>query len=275
MLEDTVLTVIDNGAIHIRSNSSTRSSQSDKLWDLGTVRKLCLPASTVAHEDLQFEHVDSDSCMIAILVSRKATVSVNLLVDVLCSFEWQSYEMSDKLKYLHPYPSNRSKPRLRLLPQTRRHEILRDVCQIQPLSALLLHDLASANDRFHVPQDHDTAMSAVRNLNGQDVGGRPLRIDLADSDPFLEGKTTVRGELVDSQETRAQWRERERERERDAHRPRDPQALLADLPHGVSVPLGKTAGDLITEVLAGTSPNQIFEVLAQMKASVFSDLHEV
>ena len=118
-------------------------------------------------------------------------------------------------------------------------------------------------------------MSAVRNLNGQDVGGRPLRIDLADSDPFLEGKTTVRGELVDSQETRAQWRERERERERDVHRTRDPQALLADLPPGVSVPLGKTAGDLITEVLAGTSPNQIFEVLAQMKASVSTDLHKV
>ena len=40
-------------------------------------------------------------------------------------------------------------------------------------------------------------MSAVRNLNNTDVGGRPLRIDLADSDPFLEGKTTVRGELID------------------------------------------------------------------------------
>ena len=46
-------------------------------------------------------------------------------------------------------------------------------------------------------EDHDTAMSAVRNLNGQEIGGRPLRIDLADSDPFLEGKTTVRGELLD------------------------------------------------------------------------------
>ena len=47
-------------------------------------------------------------------------------------------------------------------------------------------------------QDHETAQSAVRNLNNVDCGGRPLRIDLADSDPFLEGKTTVRGELVDA-----------------------------------------------------------------------------
>lgn len=46
--------------------------------------------------------------------------------------------------------------------------------------------------------DHETALSAVRNLNNVDCGGRPLRIDLADSDPFLEGKTTVRGELVDN-----------------------------------------------------------------------------
>ena len=117
-------------------------------------------------------------------------------------------------------------------------------------------------------QDHDTAMSAVRNLNGQEVGGRPLRIDLADSDPFLDGKTTVRGELVDSHETRAQWRERERER--DGFKARDPKAFLAELPPGVPVPPGKTAGDLITEVLATTPPAQIFEVLAQMKVSQLS-----
>ncbi|KAI0826197.1 hypothetical protein BC629DRAFT_57247 [Irpex lacteus] len=118
--------------------------------------------------------------------------------------------------------------------------------------------------------DHDTAMSAVRNLNNQEVGGRPLRIDLADSDPFLEGKTTVRGELVDSQETRAQWREREREREHGGPKSRDSRSFLSDLPPGVPVPPGKTAGDLITEVLATTPPAQIFEVLAQMKAFVIT-----
>ncbi|KAI0342428.1 hypothetical protein BDW22DRAFT_1407534 [Trametopsis cervina] len=118
--------------------------------------------------------------------------------------------------------------------------------------------------------DHDTALSAVRNLNGQEVGGRPLRIDLADSDPFLEGKTTVRGELLDAQETRAQWRERERERERETRGVRDPKSFLADLPPGVPVPPGKTAGDIITEVLATTAPSQIYEVLAQMKAFVIT-----
>ena len=116
-------------------------------------------------------------------------------------------------------------------------------------------------------QDHETAMSAVRNLNGQEVGGRPLRIDLADSDPFLEGKTTVRGELVDMSETRAQWREREREREhaRREHHYEDPKAFLATVPQGIQLPLGQKAEDMITNMLASMPPNQVMDVLAQMK----------
>ncbi|KAI0327525.1 hypothetical protein GY45DRAFT_1327531 [Cubamyces sp. BRFM 1775] len=126
--------------------------------------------------------------------------------------------------------------------------------------------------------DHETALSAVRNLNGQEIGGRPLRIDLADSDPFLEGKTTVRGEIIDGGETRAQWRERhERERhdrhDRDDHRHgkgSDPNAFLASLPKGVPLPPGSNALDAISHVLASTDPTQILEVLAQMKAFVIT-----
>ena len=128
-------------------------------------------------------------------------------------------------------------------------------------------------------QDHDTALSAVRNLNGQPIGGRPLRIDLADSDPFLEGKTTVRGEIIDGGETRAQWRERhERERhEREKHdhdrpglsgRPGlngDPNAFLANVPKGVPLPPGTSPLDAISEVLGTSGDSRILEVLAQMK----------
>lgn len=124
--------------------------------------------------------------------------------------------------------------------------------------------------------DHETALSAVRNLNGQELGGRPLRIDLADSDPFLEGKTTVRGEIIDGGETRAQWRERERERERHFDprdtpvRNADPNGFLQTLPPGVPIPLGATALDTISQVLATSNPTQILEVLAQMKAFVIT-----
>ncbi|KAI6020164.1 hypothetical protein PISMIDRAFT_204090 [Pisolithus microcarpus 441] len=134
--------------------------------------------------------------------------------------------------------------------------------------------------------DHETATSAVRNLNNVDVGGRPLRIDLADSDPFLEGKTTVRGELID--DPRGHWRERrdrdrpdrERDRDRDRERDRDyyrdgmkaqdPSSFLSTLPPGVAISPGMTALDTISQTLATMNPTQLVEVLAQMKAFVIT-----
>ncbi|KAG1822400.1 hinge domain of cleavage stimulation factor subunit 2-domain-containing protein [Suillus variegatus] len=103
--------------------------------------------------------------------------------------------------------------------------------------------------------DHETAASAVRNLNNADVGGRPLRIDLADSDPFLEGKTTVRGELLDGSDPRGRWH---------------PNSFLSSLPPGVPITPGSTALDTISQTLATMSPAQLVEVLAQMKAFVIT-----
>lgn len=113
-------------------------------------------------------------------------------------------------------------------------------------------------------QDHETAASAVRNLNNVDVGGRPLRIDLADSDPFLEGKTTVRGELIDAGESRAQWRDREREDFRSTPK-QDPNSFLANLPAGIPIAPGSTALDTISQTLGTMNPSELIEVLAQMK----------
>jgi len=116
------------------------------------------------------------------------------------------------------------------------------------------------------PQDHDTAMSAVRNLNGADVGGRPLRIDLADSDPFLEGKTTVRGELIDSGGPENKWiREKDYQEDRRPGSSSNVPSFLANLPPGVQVPPGSTALDTISQSLATMEPSQLLEVLAQMK----------
>ncbi|KAF9530530.1 hinge domain of cleavage stimulation factor subunit 2-domain-containing protein [Crepidotus variabilis] len=118
----------------------------------------------------------------------------------------------------------------------------------------------------HHQLDHETALSAVRNLNGTDVGGRPLRIDLADSDPFLEGKTTVRGELLDGgypgpSEPRARG-------SRSAAN--DPESFLANLPTGKPVAPGVSALDGISQTLASMPPNQLMEVLAQFKAFVIT-----
>ena len=110
--------------------------------------------------------------------------------------------------------------------------------------------------RYHhvinVYQDHETAQSAVRNLNGKDVGGRPLRIDLADSDPLLEGRTTSHGELLD-----------------DRRRPAPPapstESWLTGLPQGSRPPPGKSSTDVITDVLASIRPEQVYDVLRDMK----------
>ena len=105
---------------------------------------------------------------------------------------------------------------------------------------------------INIYQDHETAQSAVRNLNGKDVGGRPLRIDLADSDPLLEGRTTSHGELLD-----------------DRRRPAPPapstESWLTGLPQGSRPPPGKSSTDVITDVLASIRPEQVYDVLRDTK----------
>ena len=107
-------------------------------------------------------------------------------------------------------------------------------------------------------------MSAVRNLNGADVGGRPMRIDIADSDPFLEGKTTVRGELIDSGGPDNKW-SREKDYHEDRRQASNVPSFLTNLPPGVQIPPGSTALDTISQSLATMEPSQLLEVLAQMK----------
>lgn len=100
-----------------------------------------------------------------------------------------------------------------------------------------------------ISPDHETAMSAVRNLNHTDVKGRPLRIDLADSDPFLEGKTTTRGELEGEQSKPG------------------PSSGAAGIPQGVSVPPGSSALDVISNVIATMQPQQLMDIMGHMKVS--------
>ncbi|OCH84871.1 RNA-binding domain-containing protein, partial [Obba rivulosa] len=103
--------------------------------------------------------------------------------------------------------------------------------------------------------DHETALCAVHRIDGQEVGRRQLRVSLADSDPFLEGKTTVRGELIEGSETPTR---------------RDLGAGLAGLPPGVPVPSGTTATDMINETLATVGSMRVIEVLSHMKAFVIT-----
>ena len=99
-------------------------------------------------------------------------------------------------------------------------------------------------------EDHEAALPAIRNFNGVDVGGRPLRMDLAASDPFLEGKTTNNGEIVGD----------------PSEQPRSKSNIgPPPLPAGTPVPPGRTAIDMIKSVVATTRDNQMMEVLTAMK----------
>ncbi|CAE6467994.1 unnamed protein product [Rhizoctonia solani] len=110
--------------------------------------------------------------------------------------------------------------------------------------------------------DHESAASAVRNLHNTDVGGRSLRIDLADADPALEGKFTSRGEILG---------------ERDGHHGKNPRAsgggggppdiqtMLSSIPNGVPVPPGTSSLDVITNAIVALGTDKQLELLQQMK----------
>jgi len=100
--------------------------------------------------------------------------------------------------------------------------------------------------------DHETAQSAVRNLNGKEVGGRPLRIDLADSDPLLEGRSTSFGELLEGEKKNVADNSTE--------------SWLSNLPQGVPIPPGKTSLDVITNAVVGATQSQIYEILHDLKS---------
>ncbi|KAG8812803.1 hypothetical protein FRC17_001809 [Serendipita sp. 399] len=98
--------------------------------------------------------------------------------------------------------------------------------------------------------DHETAASAVRNLNGKEVGGRALRIDLAESDPSLEGRSTSFGELLDDE------------------RKDGIDSWLSSFPPGVPVPPGKTSLDVITETVVGVGQARLFDAIHEMKGMI-------
>lgn len=77
----------------------------------------------------------------------------------------------------------------------------------------------------------------------------------------------MRGELLDGGESRAQWREREREQH---GRAQEHAAFLATVSQGQSIAPGKNCQEAIAQTLSTFAPNQVIEVLAQMKARCVS-----
>ncbi|TIC00796.1 hypothetical protein E3Q08_03917 [Wallemia mellicola] len=107
--------------------------------------------------------------------------------------------------------------------------------------------------------DGDTAASAVRNLHDNPVGGRPLRVDLAPDDP-----------------------KHVKQKEREKHHNNMSSGNYAPLPPpptaarmGIDMAPGQSATDSISQTLASLPPNQLLDILSQMRASVHTESNSV
>ncbi|CAD6884905.1 unnamed protein product [Tilletia controversa] len=150
-------------------------------------------------------------------------------------------------------------------------------------------------------EDSDTAKSAVRNLNEVDVGGRNLRVDFADPDERLEGKTTTMGQLNinDLPPSNPNLRPTGPAAGAGAGAgrggagpvgvpgngwagagrgaggggaPPGPAGAPADqvLPQGQPLQPGVSSADAITRTLAALPPQQLMDIMSHMKALVTS-----
>jgi len=113
-------------------------------------------------------------------------------------------------------------------------------------------------------KDAETAASAVRNLNNVEVGGRPLRVDYADGDPAATSSTSAMAEKSGIEGRGMQPAVQQ------SSSPQQPQQTplmaQASLPQG-SGPQ-QSAVDTISKNLATMSPNQLYDVLAQVKVLI-------
>lgn len=110
--------------------------------------------------------------------------------------------------------------------------------------------------------DTQTAESAIRNLQGVEVGGRGLRLDFADV-----GDTRDAGGRPPPPKTGGARRggPPERDERRDYGPPPGARELPPDLPRGIAVPPGQSGTDSISQTLATMPPAQLYEIMVQMK----------
>jgi cleavage stimulation factor subunit 2 len=112
--------------------------------------------------------------------------------------------------------------------------------------------------------DADAAASAVRNLNDYDLMGRKLRVDWSnesgsgDNAPSNRDQTTQPTMTMNGQQPAAPA-------------PVQPSSALGPLPPGVDLPPNLTCPDAISRTLSTLPPDQLLDILSQMKGLVMTD----
>ncbi|KAI9927686.1 hypothetical protein ASPWEDRAFT_119814 [Aspergillus wentii DTO 134E9] len=104
--------------------------------------------------------------------------------------------------------------------------------------------------------DADAAASAVRNLNDYEIMGRKIRVDW----PHNNEKDSVPLDYSQPSQMQAQ----------DSQTPQS-SAPLPPLPPGVELPPHLDCPNAISQTLSSLPPNQLLDVLSQMKSLVMAD----
>uniref|UniRef100_A0A182QGR1 RRM domain-containing protein n=1 Tax=Anopheles farauti TaxID=69004 RepID=A0A182QGR1_9DIPT len=134
------------------------------------------------------------------------------------------------------------------IPYEATEEKLKDIfCEVGPvLSLKLVFDRESGKPKgygFCEYKDQETALSAMRNLNGYEFGGRSLRVDNACTEKSrMEMAALLQGPQVEN-------------------------------PYGEECDPGE-APDLIAKAVTGLQPDQMYELMRQAKACIQNDPQE-
>ncbi|PYH96051.1 hypothetical protein BO71DRAFT_439831 [Aspergillus ellipticus CBS 707.79] len=113
--------------------------------------------------------------------------------------------------------------------------------------------------------DADAAASAVRNLNDYEVMGRKIRVDW----PHNNEKDSIPPDYP-QMATPAQ-QQQQQQQQPDGLNPQQSSAPLPPLPPGVELPPHLDCPNAISQTLSSLPPNQLLEVLSQMKSLVMAD----
>lgn len=112
--------------------------------------------------------------------------------------------------------------------------------------------------------DADAAASAVRNLNDYDLMGRKLRVDWSNESGSGDNAPSNRDQ--NAQPTMGM-----NGQQPAAPAPAQPSSTLGPLPPGVELPPNLTCPDAISRTLSTLPPDQLLDILSQMKGLVMTD----
>ncbi|KAL8664719.1 MAG: hypothetical protein Q9202_002854 [Teloschistes flavicans] len=112
--------------------------------------------------------------------------------------------------------------------------------------------------------DKDAAASAIRNLNGELVNNRPLKVDYSHQGPKEENNDMSRN-------NQQQHPQHQQQLSNGYGQPPPSSTTLPVLPPGTELPPGLTCPDAISKTIGTLPTEQLLDILSQMKGLAMND----